>query len=124
MRYVFPLAFGISRCDVSAVRSLRHPRHTPRHIPLQSANDLVRLQLLDNIQKSAYSTDVAEGFTVVPGIAGKGKGLIATRDFQRNEEVLRERAFVALQSLENKKEVLACANCFRFVGASSALSKF
>lgn len=75
------------------------------------------LQLFEAIQSSSSGSDVAEGFTVASGIAGKGKGLIATRDFHRHEEILRERAFVALQSLGNRQKVLACANCFRFVGA-------
>lgn len=69
------------------------------------------------IQVSESGSDIAEGFTVDPAIDGKGKGLIATRDFHKHEEVLRERPFAALQSLENRKHVLACANCFRFVGA-------
>ena len=75
------------------------------------------MQLLGAIQTSASGSDLAEGFTVAPAIPGKGKGLVATRDFQKSEEVLRERAFAALQSLDNRKHVLACANCFRFVGA-------
>jgi hypothetical protein len=61
--------------------------------------------------------DTAEGFIVGFDLGNKGKGLVATRSFDKNEEVLRERPFVAVQSHDNMKEVLACANCFRFVGA-------
>jgi hypothetical protein len=75
------------------------------------------MQVLAAIQSSSSGSDFAEGFTVASGIAGKGKGLVATRDIHKREEILRERAFVALQSLGNKKKALACANCFRFVGA-------
>jgi hypothetical protein len=48
---------------------------------------------------------------------GKGKGLVATRAWHPNDEILRERPYVAVQSPESCKNVLACANCFRFVGA-------
>lgn len=70
------------------------------------------------VQQSLSGSDTAEGFAVCADVGdGKGKGLIASRAWHTNDEVLRERPYVAVQSPESCKSVLACANCFRFVGA-------
>lgn len=70
------------------------------------------------MQHSLSGSDTAEGFEVCADVGeGKGKGLVASRVWHINDEVLRERPYVAVQSPESCKSVLACANCFRFVGA-------
>eukprot|EP00892_Ulva_mutabilis_P003104 jgi/Ulvmu1/12795/UM097_0022.1 len=70
------------------------------------------------VQKSVVGSDTAEGFRVCLDVGdGKGKGLVATRSWEADEEVLRESPYVAVQSSESRKQVLACGNCFRFVGS-------
>jgi hypothetical protein len=49
----------------------------------------------------------------------KGKRLLATREgFEKDEEVLRERPLIGLQSVESKMRVPVCVKCFRFVGTA------
>lgn len=75
------------------------------------------MQLLRHVQESLSGSDTAEGFSVCPDVGGgKGKGLLASRAWHTNDELLRERPYVAAQSPESCRSVLACANCFRFVG--------
>lgn len=73
------------------------------------------------VQQSVAGSDTAEGFRVCLDVGGgKGKGLVATRSWEADEEILRESPYVAVQSPESRKHVLACANCFRFVGAPTS----
>ena len=50
-----------------------------------------------------------------------GAGLFATRAFRRGDVVLRERPLVAMQDLANKREVVACGNCLKFIDLGKEL---
>jgi hypothetical protein len=110
-------AFYVGRCPWACIPGNSHvsPCTYPLHV--RRPRTAACVQLLLSIQRSTTGCDTAEGFIVGFDLGNKGKGLVATRAFDKNEEVLRERPFVAVQSLDNRRQVLACANCFRFVGA-------
>eukprot|EP00638_Chattonella_subsalsa_P003696 CAMPEP_0117749740 /NCGR_PEP_ID=MMETSP0947-20121206/9905_1 /TAXON_ID=44440 /ORGANISM="Chattonella subsalsa, Strain CCMP2191" /LENGTH=464 /DNA_ID=CAMNT_0005567679 /DNA_START=259 /DNA_END=1653 /DNA_ORIENTATION=- len=46
-----------------------------------------------------------------------GRGLFAKQPFSEGETILLEAPLVALQSLENLRNVMVCANCFGFIGS-------
>ena len=51
---------------------------------------------------------------------GGGRGVFATRAFERGECVMIERALVGAQHEENVKHARACENCHRYVGTVSS----
>ena len=59
--------------------------------------------------------------TCVKPSALHGAGLFATRAFRRGDVVLRERPLVAMQDLANKREVVACGNCLKFIDLGKEL---
>ena len=59
--------------------------------------------------------------TCVKPSALHGAGLFATRAFRRGDVVLRERPLVAMQDLSNKREVVACGNCLKFIDLGKEL---
>ncbi|KAK9805419.1 hypothetical protein WJX73_003394 [Symbiochloris irregularis] len=51
---------------------------------------------------------------------GKGKGVFARQGVSEDELLFRERALVGAQHSSNKAEILACSQCFCFVGSIEA----
>lgn len=59
--------------------------------------------------------------TAVKPSAVHGAGLFATRAFKEGDVVFRERPLVAMQDLANKREVVACSCCLKFIDLGTEL---
>eukprot|EP01114_Cavostelium_apophysatum_P023782 TRINITY_DN9071_c0_g1_i1.p1 TRINITY_DN9071_c0_g1~~TRINITY_DN9071_c0_g1_i1.p1 ORF type:complete len:489 (+),score=101.58 TRINITY_DN9071_c0_g1_i1:68-1534(+) len=63
-----------------------------------------------------YAKSIPHKMVSVRNVPKKGKGIFAEQNFAANEIIFTERPLLLLQKAENKKSVLACSNCLRFLG--------